>query len=327
MGPHKDDVNKLLQVGSGSPSPPTSPPLAATASALDSASTVTRARSGKGGAAHAIAEQCERLFCRALRAAFLGEGKQRLAGPLVIGASKSLASQKDQVNAFVIDDFDGGVDYDAITPGGSFLEEQLSGHVEVRRGIADRRESTDVRLEQAVRSAFGTSTPPLSESGFSMASSQLGNYMAGPAVKAAVRKDPKIMHYLEMWDYSGGARFRGFTATIPSSAKGAAVGKAIIIFFDQPVIGLDLKQGLMALIELASTPQLDCQRLIVCLERDDAIGTAQAEGRLLRDLRWVGFEAATLDEFASISDLDNDEGAATIRPPTSERWMLLGMDI
>lgn len=243
--------------------------------------------------------------------------------------------RKDQAGAFIIDNFDEGVDYDAITPGGSFLE-QTSDYVATSTytafaGSGNRRQSADVRLEKAVRSAFGTSTPPLSESGSSMASSQMGNYMAGPAATAATVSSPKILQYLEMWDYSGGARFRGFTATVPSTTmslgKTVKSDKAMIVFFDHPVITLDLKQGLMALIELASTTQLDCQRLIVCLERDDAIGTAQAEGRLLRDLRWVGFEAATLDEFASVSNLDEDEGAALAREPTSERWMMLGMDI
>ncbi|KAB8346365.1 hypothetical protein FH972_023407 [Carpinus fangiana] len=260
--------------------------------------------------------------------------KKTFPSPRAIGASKIVgispaAARRESAGALVVDDLDEGVDYDAITPGVSFLDQKqgcATGFEPHVSRFAGRRQSEDVRLDQAVRAAFGTSTPPLSVSGSSIASSQ-GGYFNRPATEVVeATKSSPIKEFLEVWDYKGGARFRGFTVSSPSTSKSGA-DKAMFIFFDHPVISLDLKQGLMALIELASTPQLDCQRLIVCLERDDAIGTARAEGKLLRDLRWVGFEGATLDEFASRDELVDGEGATLVREPTSERWMMLGMDV
>lgn len=45
-----------------------------------------------------------------------------------------------------------------------------------------------------------------------------------------------IKEYVEVWDYTCGARFRGFVAE-----KGDE--RSLFIFFDQEVIGQDLKPG------------------------------------------------------------------------------------
>ena len=67
----------------------------------------------------------------------------------------------------------------------------------------------------------------------------------------------------------------------------------------------------MALLELCTVEEVDCSKLIVCVDR-----TLQAEDSkgLLRDLGWVGFEPITLDEWT--------EGPALV----SERWLLLSME-
>ena len=44
-----------------------------------------------------------------------------------------------------------------------------------------------------------------------------------------------IKEYVEVWDYAGGARFRGFVAEKNE--------RAMFIFFDKEVIGMDLKPG------------------------------------------------------------------------------------
>lgn len=46
-----------------------------------------------------------------------------------------------------------------------------------------------------------------------------------------------VTEYVEIWDYAGGARFRGFVAE-----KGQDM-RAMFIFFDKQVIGMDLKPG------------------------------------------------------------------------------------
>lgn len=133
-------------------------------------------------------------------------------------------------------------------------------------------------------------------------------------------QDGWIKQYLEMWDYSGGAKFKGF----------ATSEKTMVVFFDDDVVHKELKSGyachlldwekeapanrfnrLMALIELASTSTLACEHLLVCLERnvDDT-----ASSSMMRDLRWVGFEPTTLARWSQGHDL------------TSDRWMFLGME-
>ena len=52
----------------------------------------------------------------------------------------------------------------------------------------------------------------------------------------------QIQSYLEIWDYSGGARFRGFVAEIPSQTDDHCT-RQMFIFFDRDVIGKDLKPG------------------------------------------------------------------------------------
>ena len=48
---------------------------------------------------------------------------------------------------------------------------------------------------------------------------------------------PSLVHeWFEMWDYVGGLRFRGFVA-------GHEDGKSVFVFFDDVVIGKDLKPG------------------------------------------------------------------------------------
>ena len=68
----------------------------------------------------------------------------------------------------------------------------------------------------------------------------------------------------------------------------------------------------MALIELATVPELDCGHLAVCLGRRMQ---ASEHACLLRALRWVGLEPRTLGRWAGEMHV------------TSERWLLLGMEV
>jgi hypothetical protein len=49
-----------------------------------------------------------------------------------------------------------------------------------------------------------------------------------------------ISDCIEMWDYVGGVRFRGFVAELGGE-------KAMFVFFDQAVVGGDLKAGYVAM--------------------------------------------------------------------------------
>ncbi|EMC95976.1 hypothetical protein BAUCODRAFT_123255 [Baudoinia panamericana UAMH 10762] len=114
-----------------------------------------------------------------------------------------------------------------------------------------------------------------------------------------------VREYVEVWDYVGGARFRGFVAEKDDE-------RGMFVFFDRDVIGKDLKPGLMALLELASSDAFDCSQLVVCVDR-----TAKDEDvkDTTRDLGWVGFELIMLDAWAG------DEACI------SDRWIYLAMDV
>ncbi|KAF2772501.1 hypothetical protein EJ03DRAFT_266321, partial [Teratosphaeria nubilosa] len=120
-----------------------------------------------------------------------------------------------------------------------------------------------------------------------------------------VGKRAVVREYMEMWDYTGGARFRGFVAEKDDE-------RALFVFFDKEVIGKDLKPGLMALLELAGTDGFDCSQLVICVDR-----TADDEDvkDTTRDLGWVGFELMTLDAWSNGKDC------------VSERWIFLSMDV
>nr|POE51149.1 hypothetical protein CFP56_70526 [Quercus suber] len=115
-----------------------------------------------------------------------------------------------------------------------------------------------------------------------------------------------VREYVEMWDYAGGTRFRGFLAEKPDGQR------SLFIFFDKEVIGKDLKPGLMALLELASSEAFDCSQLIVCVDRE---ASAEDVKDTTRDLGWVGFELMMLEAWSG------DEHCL------SDRWIFVGIDL
>ena len=116
-----------------------------------------------------------------------------------------------------------------------------------------------------------------------------------------------VREWVEMYDYVGGTCFRGFAAiSLLDEAK------SMFVFFDACAVGRELKQGLMALIELAMTPKFDCRDLIICLDRMIAPTEVNA---LVRSLRWVGFAPVTLAPWTGCMDR------------ISNRWLFLGMEV
>ncbi|EPE28580.1 Acyl-CoA N-acyltransferases (Nat) [Glarea lozoyensis ATCC 20868] len=122
--------------------------------------------------------------------------------------------------------------------------------------------------------------------------------------KASNFQGQEIDAWIEIWDYAGGCSFRGFVG-------GNGENKSLFAFFDSSVIGRDLKQGLMALIEMAETV-FALEQVVVCVDR--SVEEADCKS-FLKSLRWVGFEAVTLDIWASRLDV------------TSDKWLFLGMEI
>ena len=72
------------------------------------------------------------------------------------------------------------------------------------------------------------------------------------------------------------------------------------------------KPRLVALIECADNPAFQCSQLVVFLDRSI---NASEISQLVRDLRWVGFELATLGPWAEGGD------------QTSEDWLVLAMEM
>jgi oligosaccharide translocation protein RFT1 len=104
------------------------------------------------------------------------------------------------------------------------------------------------------------------------------------------------MQFIEVWDYMGGASFRGFVAEKVGRGK---VEKTLFLFFEN-VEGTQLKHGLIALIELA-TECFNCDRLVICLDR-------KTDGlrNLIRDFGWVGFELITLAHWLPHPSINSD---------------------
>jgi len=132
-----------------------------------------------------------------------------------------------------------------------------------------------------------------------------------PAVQTAVPNAARpagakgvLTDWLEMYDYAGGARFRGFITH-------GIDDRSMFVFFDENVLGTDLKPGLMAILELCETQGIQCSNLVVCVDRQ--LDATDRNG-LMRDLGWVGFEPVTLDEWSA--------GTRQI----SKRWLFLSME-
>jgi len=136
------------------------------------------------------------------------------------------------------------------------------------------------------------------------ASAKAGN-PNGEANTGFLRKNSNVHKWLEVWDYVGGARFRGFVS-------GEDEARSLFIFFDEGVIGRDLKHGLISLLELAGSTHIQCSQLVVCIDRTT---DAMEMKSLMRDLGWVGFELVTLSVWAAGAD------------HISKRWLFLGMEV
>jgi len=129
--------------------------------------------------------------------------------------------------------------------------------------------------------------------------------LPSPEMDGFAQRRGLVTEWLEMYDYVGGTRFRGFVAEKNGE-------RTMFVFFDNEVIGNDLKPGLMALLELCDIPSFDCSQLVVCLDRH---AEPHAMSALSRDLGWVGFSLTTLDDWTKGDEI------------TSDSWIFMGMDV
>nr|ABS87627.1 ornithine decarboxylase antizyme [Paracoccidioides brasiliensis] len=108
------------------------------------------------------------------------------------------------------------------------------------------------------------------------------------AFEANAKISGRIQNCIEVWDYPGDTIYRGFVA-----ADGDR--RTLFVFFDNHTCaGQGFKSGLMALFEIASSPELDCSEMIACVDRSmDAADLVVA----MRNLGWVGFELSSLNDW------------------------------
>ncbi|GAB7341144.1 hypothetical protein MBLNU457_7445t1 [Dothideomycetes sp. NU457] len=221
--------------------------------------------SSHSGAANTIAEECERLFCETLGAVFLGEGNTTIQDSLAMGARYN--NMKDTTHP------------DLATRG-----------------------AMGSRIDSAVLGPKDTGLPTPEPSPDGLLGPRMQDLAAGALTE---HHDCAVDEWVEVWDYAGGLRFRGFVA----SQSGV---RTLFVFFDHQVMGKDLKKGLMSLLELGGNADFECSGLVICLDR---LGNQDDVADLTRDLGWVGFELVTLDAWSA--------GTAC----TSNRWLFLGMEV
>lgn len=132
------------------------------------------------------------------------------------------------------------------------------------------------------------------------------DYPTPPSSFSDIDNKPAIQvnGWMEFWDYAGGASFRAFVTEDGDE-------KSLFAFFDSGLVGRDLKQALIALIELADGP-IGCSHVVICVDRMMPHDYAKA---LMRSLQWVGFELTTLDHWAKDIDV------------TSNKWIFMGMEV
>ncbi|KAF7719179.1 Uncharacterized protein PECH_001819 [Penicillium ucsense] len=118
-----------------------------------------------------------------------------------------------------------------------------------------------------------------------------------------------IEKWIEVWDYSGDAIYRGFVT-------GEGDERTLFVFLEDGTIGQGLKSGLIALFELAGSDAFDCTQIVACVNRSQHTD----EMELVRSLGWCGFNLTTLDPW-----IQGTSGAAG--PAVSTKWLFLVAEV
>ncbi|KAJ5355355.1 uncharacterized protein N7496_012567 [Penicillium cataractarum] len=118
-----------------------------------------------------------------------------------------------------------------------------------------------------------------------------------------------IQKWVEVWDYSGDAIYRGFVT-------GEDDERTLFVFLEDGTIGHGLKSGLIALFELAGTDAFDCSQIVACVKRSQHAD----EMELVRSLGWCGFNLTTLDPWIKGT-------SGTAGPALSTEWLFLVAEV
>ncbi|KAH8704714.1 ornithine decarboxylase antizyme-domain-containing protein [Talaromyces proteolyticus] len=131
----------------------------------------------------------------------------------------------------------------------------------------------------------------------------MGAYYQNTRPESSRTNHQTIDAYLEIWDYANDAIYRGFVAEYDNQ-------KTLFVFFDDRTADHGIKNGLLALFELAEMEHLSCDHVVACVPRlADPMGLG-----IVRNLGWCGFSLTTLESW-----MTTDSSAASI----SDRWIFL----
>ncbi|KAK7722554.1 hypothetical protein SLS64_001091 [Diaporthe eres] len=236
----------------------------------------SESRRRRGGATLRIREECERFFCETMATTFFGERNGR---PSVSGLTGVYQQQDHPANNSISTSANHRRPSAASYTGSSAASVD-SGYFGsyTSNGQPDRRQQL---------------TPPYDGSEVMCNSGRANGNIEATS-------------WMEIWDYQGGASFRAFT--VEDYARDE---RTLFTFFDAGVVGHDLKDALVALMELAESP-LGCSHLVICIDR--SIETDEAK-TLTKGLQWAGLELTTLDHWAGAIDV------------TSKEWVFMGTEV
>ncbi|KAJ5457124.1 hypothetical protein N7530_012398 [Penicillium desertorum] len=117
----------------------------------------------------------------------------------------------------------------------------------------------------------------------------------------------RIQRWIEVWDYSSDAIYRGFVAEHNKE-------RTLFVFFEDRALEHGLKSGLIALFELADLATFGCSQIVACVSRSQRTD----EMELVRSLGWCGFNLTTLAPWVS----DREPG-----PCLSNKWLFLVAEV
>ncbi|OGE52636.1 hypothetical protein PENARI_c009G06182 [Penicillium arizonense] len=117
----------------------------------------------------------------------------------------------------------------------------------------------------------------------------------------------RIQRWIEVWDYSGDAIYRGFVAENNGE-------RTLFVFFEDRALDQGLKSGLIALFELADMTTFGCSQIVACVGRSERTDAME----LVRSLGWCGFSLTTLEPWMS----SGDQGV-----PISDKWLFLVAEV
>jgi len=117
----------------------------------------------------------------------------------------------------------------------------------------------------------------------------------------------RIQRWIEVWDYSSDAIYRGFVAEYNKE-------RTLFVFFEDRALEHGLKSGLIALFELADIATFGCSQIVACVSRSQRTD----EMELVRSLGWCGFNLTTLAPWVS----RGDQGSCL-----SNKWLFLVAEV